>query len=33
MDLAYLLITALLWLAAWGLALGCARLQPPGGNK
>ena len=28
MDLIYLGAAVLCWLAAWGLALGCARLQP-----
>jgi len=27
MDVVYLLIAGLFWLAAWGLAAGCARLQ------
>ena len=27
MDWVYLLIGAVLWLAVWGLAAGCARLQ------
>jgi len=29
MDVVYLLTAGLLWLAIWGLALGCARLQQP----
>ena len=32
MDLAYLALAALLWAAVAALALGCARLQPPGGH-
>lgn len=27
MDLVYLLIAGALWVAVWGLAAGCARLQ------
>jgi hypothetical protein len=27
MDVVYLLIAGLFWLAVWGLAAGCARLQ------
>jgi hypothetical protein len=30
MDFVYLLIAGLFWLAVWGLAMGCARLQGPG---
>jgi hypothetical protein len=30
MDLVYLLTAGALWAAAWGLALGCARLQKHG---
>lgn len=30
MDVVYLAIAAVMWLAAFGLARGCARLQPPG---
>lgn len=33
MDLIYLLSGGLLWLAVWGLALGCARLQTGGGRR
>lgn len=28
MDIAYLVVAALLWLATLGLAAGCERLQP-----
>lgn len=30
MDLVYLAVAAALWLAIWGMSLGCARLQRPG---
>jgi hypothetical protein len=30
MDAVYLAVSGLLWLAVWGLAAGCARLQPQG---
>jgi len=29
MDIEYLALAAVIWLAALGLARGCARLQPP----
>ena len=29
MDFVYLLIALVLWLAVWGLAVGCARLHSP----
>jgi hypothetical protein len=29
MDFVYLLIAAALWLAMWGLAVGCDRLHKP----
>lgn len=29
MDVVYLLTAGLFWLAIWGLAWGCSRLQPP----
>lgn len=29
MDVVYLLTAGLFWLAIWGLAAGCARLQKP----
>jgi hypothetical protein len=29
MDLIYLAVSLVLWLAVAGLAVGCARLQPP----
>jgi hypothetical protein len=32
MDVVYLLIIGALWAAAWGLAVGCARLQRAGGR-
>jgi hypothetical protein len=33
MDFVYLLIAALLWLAMWGLAVGCDRLHKPGSRS
>ena len=33
MDFVYLLIAALLWLAAWGLTAGCERLQNPRSHR
>ena len=33
MDLVYIGVAALCWLAAWGLARGCRRLQPPGARS
>ena len=32
MDFVYLLIALVLWLAMWGMALGCARLHGPRGG-
>jgi hypothetical protein len=33
MDLIYLSLAAAFWLAACGLAVGCAHLQPRGGAR
>lgn len=33
MDLVYLLTAGVFWLAVWGLAAGCARLQKPGSES
>jgi hypothetical protein len=33
MDFVYLSIAGLLWLAVWGLAVGCARLHDQGGGS
>lgn len=32
-DLAWLAGAAALWAATWGLARGCARLEPHGGTR
>jgi len=33
MDVVYLLAASLFWLAIWGLAAGCARLQKQGNRS
>ncbi len=33
MDVGYIALTALLWLAVYGLAIGCRRLQGPGARS
>lgn len=33
MDVVYIALVALLWVAAWGLAVGCNRLAPKEDRK
>lgn len=33
MDLVYIVLAGVFWLAIFGLARGCARLQGPGGRS